>query len=125
MNTSTRITAALALALGLAASPSLAQTFDSDSATYNRDGTLKVWGAHIDPVGPRGGLIGGVGSVVGGVTGAVGGVVGGTVGAAGDIVTGTVAPRRLDAPARYGSADRLDRPVPDYGRGAGPAYTAY
>ncbi|WP_236960114.1 hypothetical protein [Methylobacterium durans] len=120
------ITTAIALALGLAASPSLAQTFDSSSASYNRDGTLNVWGAHIDPVGPRGGLIGGVGTVVGGVTGAVGGVVGGTVGAAGDIVTGSIAPRRLDVPARYGNAEDFDRPAPQYGRaGAGPAYTAY
>ncbi|WP_245516478.1 hypothetical protein [Methylobacterium segetis] len=116
--------AAAALALGLAASPSFAQTFNPDSASYNRDGTLNVWGAHIDPVGPRGGLIGGVGNVVGGVTGAVGGVVGGTVGAAGDIVTGSVAPRRVDTSARYGAADAFDRPA-QYGRNGTPAYTAY
>ncbi|GJD86954.1 hypothetical protein BHAOGJBA_0453 [Methylobacterium hispanicum] len=95
MTNRSTITAALALALGLAASPSFAQTFDPSSASYNRDGTLNVWGAHIDPVGARGGLLGGVGTVVGGVTGAVGGIVGGTVGAAGDVVTGSVAPRRV------------------------------
>ncbi len=103
MTNRSKITAALALALGLAASPSFAQSFDPNSASYNRDGTLNVWGAHIDPVGPRGGLVGGVvggvGNVVGGVTGAVGGVVGGTVGAAGDVVTGTLGPRR--APGAY------------------------
>jgi hypothetical protein len=110
MNNRSTITAALALALGLVAAPSLAQTFDPSSPSYNRDGTLNVWGAHIDPVGPRGGLVGGVGTVVGGVTGAVGGLVGGTVGAAGnvvtgtvgaadDVVTGTLAPRR--APGAY------------------------
>lgn len=99
MTNRSKITAALALALGLAASPSFAQTFDPNSASYNRDGTLNVWGAHIDPVGPRGGLLGGVGTIVGGTVGAVGGIVGGTVGAADDIVTGTVAPRR--APGAY------------------------
>lgn len=99
MTNRSTITAALALALGLAASPSFAQTFDPDSASYNRDGTLNVWGAHIDPVGPRGSLLGGVGNIVGGTVGAAGGIVGGTVGAAGDIVTGTVAPRR--APGAY------------------------
>ena len=129
--TITKIATAAALALGLAATPALAQQgFYSDSASYNRDGTLNVWGAHIDPVGPRGGLVGGVtgtvGNVVGGTLGAVGGVVGGTVGAAGDIVTGSVgaAPRGYtDYSARAGNAEQLDRPVPQYGRvSGGPAY---
>lgn len=102
MQTRTSILAGLALTLGLAASPALAQTFDPDSASYNRDGTLNVWGAHIDPVRPQGGLLGGVGTVVGGVTGAVGGVVGGTVGAADDIVTGSLGARRIDPATRYG-----------------------
>lgn len=90
MTNRTKITAALALALGLAASPSFAQGVPSDSASYNRDGTLNVWGAHIDPVRPRGGLLGGVGNVVGGVTDTAGSIVGGTLGAAGTIVGGTV-----------------------------------
>ncbi|KQQ31784.1 hypothetical protein ASF53_01190 [Methylobacterium sp. Leaf123] len=89
MTNRTKITAALALALGLAATPSLAQGVASDSAGYNRDGTLNVWGAHIDPVRERDGLLGGVGNVVGGVTGAAGNIVGGTLGAAGNIVGGT------------------------------------
>jgi hypothetical protein len=86
----TKITVALALALGLAATPSFAQGVASDSASYNRDGTLNVWGAHIDPVRERGGLLGGVGNVVGGTLGAAGNIVGGTLGAAGNIVGGTV-----------------------------------
>jgi hypothetical protein len=136
----TQITAAAALSLGLAATPSLAQTFDTDSASYNRDGTLNVWGAHIEP-NRQGGIIGGVGNIVGGTVGAagtivggtvnaagnvVGGVVGGTVGAADDIVTGSVAPRRggaVDYSARGGNAEQLDRTVPQYGRvSGGPAY---
>ncbi|ARO56153.1 protein of unknown function; putative exported protein [Methylorubrum extorquens] len=90
MNHRTKITAALALALGLAATPSLAQGIASDSASYNRDGTLNVWGAHIDPVRERGGLLGGVGNVVGGTLGAAGNIVGGTVDAAGNVVGGVV-----------------------------------
>lgn len=122
MQNHTKIAAGLALAMGLSASPTLAQTFP-DSASYNRDGTLNVWGAHIDPVGPRGGLLGRVGTVVGGVTGAVGGVVDGTVGAADDIVTGSIAPRRADAYTAYGDAGPYDRPASMYGRtGAGVAY---
>ena len=68
MTNRTKIATALAFAVGLAATPGLAQSLPSDSASYNRDGTLNVWGAHIDPAGVRGGLIGGVGNVVGGVT---------------------------------------------------------
>lgn len=90
MTNRSTITAALALALGLAATPSLAQNVPSDSASYNRDGTLNVWGAHIDPPRERGGLIGGVGNLVGGVAGAAGTVVGGTVNAAGNVVGGVV-----------------------------------
>ncbi|ACS40214.1 MULTISPECIES: hypothetical protein [Methylorubrum] len=86
----TKITVALALALGLAATPSFAQGVASDSASYNRDGTLNVWGAHIDPVRERGGLLGGVGNVVGGTLGAAGNIVGGTVDAAGNVVGGVV-----------------------------------
>lgn len=86
----TKITAALALTLGLAATPSFAQGVASDSASYNRDGTLNVWGAHIDPVRERGGLLGGVGNVVGGTLGAAGNIVGGTVDAAGNVVGGVV-----------------------------------
>jgi len=86
----TKITAALALALGLAATPSLAQGVASDSASYNRDGTLNVWGAHIDPVRERGGLLGGVGNVVGGTLGAAGNIVGGTVDATGNVVGSVV-----------------------------------
>ncbi|WP_232630346.1 hypothetical protein [Methylobacterium sp. Leaf118] len=139
MNVLTKITAAAALSLGLAATPSLAQGVYGDSASYNRDGTLNVWGAHIDPPGPRGGLIDGVGRVVGGTVGAagtivggtvgaagnvVGGVVGGTVGAADDIVTGSVGPRRgyTDYSARAGNAEQNNRLVPQYGRvSGGPA----
>lgn len=90
MTNRTKITTAVALALGLAATPSFAQGVPSDSASYNRDGTLNVWGAHIDPVRERGGLIGGVGNVVGGVTNTAGALVGGTVNAAGNVVGGTV-----------------------------------
>lgn len=130
MNVLTKITAAAALSFGLAATPSLAQGVYgyNDSASYNRDGTLNVWGAHIDPVRPGGGLLGGVGNVVGGVTGAAGnvvsGVVGGTVGAVDDIVTGTVGPRRgyTDYSARAGNAEQNNRVVPQYGRvSGGPA----
>lgn len=126
MNVLTKITAAAALSLGLAATPSLAQGVygDTDSASYNRDGTLNVWGAHIDPVRPGGGLIGGVGNVVGGAVGAAGTIVGGTVGAADDIVTGTLAPRRgyTDYSARAGNAEQPSRVVPQYGRvSGGPA----
>jgi len=99
-----KIAAGVVLALGVAATPSLAQTFDADSASYNRDGTLNVWGAHIEPQRSQGGLLGGVGTVVGGVTGAVGGVVGGTVGAADTIVTGSIAPRT----GRYGASGATD-----------------
>ncbi len=90
MNNRTKITAALALALGLAATPTLAQGISSDSASYNRDGTLNVWGAHINPPREQGGLLGGVGSVVGGTLGAAGTIVGGTVNAAGNVVGGTI-----------------------------------
>jgi hypothetical protein len=90
MTNRTKIATALAFAFGLAATPGLAQSLPSDSASYNRDGTLNVWGAHIDPAGVRGGLIGGVGNVVGGVTNTAGTLVGGTLGAAGDVVGGTV-----------------------------------
>ncbi|MFY9291363.1 MAG: hypothetical protein WAP03_11795, partial [Methylorubrum rhodinum] len=75
MKTFTKITAAVALSLGMAATPSLAQGV-YDSPSYNRDGTLNVWGAHIEPTRPGTGLLGGVGSVVGGVTGAAGTIVG-------------------------------------------------
>ncbi len=93
MKTLTKITAAAALSLGMAATPSLAQGVYGnayDSASYNRDGTLNVWGAHIDPVRERGGLLGGVGNVVGGTLGAAGNIVGGTVDAAGNVVGGVV-----------------------------------
>ncbi|KAB7784415.1 hypothetical protein [Methylorubrum populi] len=90
MTNRTKITVALAVALGLAATPTLAQGVPSDSASYNRDGTLNVWGAHIEPARERGGLLGGVGNVVGGVTNTAGTIVGGTLGAAGTIVGGTV-----------------------------------
>ncbi|GAA0248678.1 hypothetical protein LNAOJCKE_0207 [Methylorubrum aminovorans] len=90
MTNRTKITTAVALALGLATAPSFAQGVPSDSASYNRDGTLNVWGAHIDPVRERGGLIGGVGNVVGGVTNTAGALVGGTLDAAGTVVGGTV-----------------------------------
>lgn len=90
MTNRTKIATALAFAVGLAATPGLAQSLPSDSASYNRDGTLNVWGAHIDPAGVRGGLIGGIGNVVGGVTNTAGTLVGGTLGAAGDVVGGTV-----------------------------------
>lgn len=104
-----RKTVGLALAATLLASPVLAQTFDSNSASYNRDGTLNVWGAHIDPPRAQGGLLGGVGTVVGGV-------VGGTVGAADDIVTGSVGPRRGEARAYYGDeAGRRDGFAPRSG----------
>ncbi|HJE25550.1 MAG TPA: hypothetical protein K8W01_18030 [Methylorubrum populi] len=133
MTTSTKITAALALALGLAATPSLAQSVYSDSASYNRDGTLNVWGAHIDPARDRGGLIGGVGNVVGGVTGAAGTIVGGTLGAAGSIVGGTanaagavvggtvgaadeIVTGSVRRPAGYTAYEPVDRPVAGYGR---------
>ncbi|KQT47873.1 hypothetical protein ASG52_11465 [Methylobacterium sp. Leaf456] len=139
MKTFTKITAAVALSLGMAATPSLAQSVYGDSASYNRDGTLNVWGAHIEPTRPGTGLLGGVGSVVGGVTNAAGNIVTGTVGAAGnvvggvvggtvrateDIVTGSVNTRRdVDYSARGGNAEQLDRPVPQYGRvSGGPAY---
>lgn len=139
MNTLTKITAAAALSLGMAATPSLAQGV-YDSASYNRDGTLNVWGAHIEPTRPGTGLLGGVGSVVGGVTNAAGTIVGGTIGAAGnvvggvvggtvratdDIVTGSVGARSgryTDYSARAGNAEQVDRPVPQYGRvSGGPA----
>lgn len=90
MTNRTNITTAVALALGLATTPSYAQGIPSDSASYNRDGTLNVWGAHIDPVRERGGLIGGVSNVVGGVTNTAGALVGGTLDAAGTVVGGTV-----------------------------------
>lgn len=90
MTNRTKITTAVALALGLATTPSFAQGVPSDSASYNRDGTLNVWGAHIDPVRERGGLLGGVGNVVGGTLGAAGNIVGGTVDAAGNVVGGVV-----------------------------------
>lgn len=123
MKTSSKIVAGIALAIGFAASPSFAQNFNSDSASYNRDGTLNVWGAHINPPGSQGGLLGGVGNVVGGVTGAVGGVVGGTVGAADDIVTGTVAPRRGNRAARYEQDERNDDMMyQDRGSRRGTAY---
>lgn len=117
MKNSFKIAAGIALALGFAASPSLAQNFNSDSSSYNRDGTLNVWGAHIDPPRSQGGLLGGVGNVVGGVTGAVGGVVGGTVGAANDIVTGSVAPNRGDRAAHYGNDEQNDAMAYQDGRG--------
>lgn len=125
MTNRTKITVALALALGLAATPSLAQGVASDSAGYNRDGTLNVWGAHIDPVRERGGLLGGVGNVVGGVTGAAGNIVGGTLGAAGNIVGGTVdaadgiVTGSVRRPAGYSAYDAqpVDRAGP-YGRAA-------
>ncbi|WP_342151729.1 hypothetical protein [Methylorubrum sp. SB2] len=142
MKTLTKITAAAALSLGMAATPSLAQGVYGnayDSASYNRDGTLNVWGAHIEPTRPGTGLLGGVGSVVGGVTNAAGNIVTGTVGAAGnvvggvvggtvratdDIVTGSINPRRnVDYSARAGNAEQVDRTVPQYGRvSGGPAY---
>lgn len=140
----TKITAAAALSLGMAATPSLAQGVYGnayDSASYNRDGTLNVWGAHVEPTRPGTGLIGGVGSVVGGVTGVAGNIVGGTIGAAGnvvggvvggtvratdDIVTGSVGARPnryTDYSARAGNAEQVDRTVPQYGRvSGGPAY---
>ncbi|MEH3119488.1 MAG: hypothetical protein PGN25_18395 [Methylorubrum populi] len=102
MKNRTKITAALALALGLAATPSLAQSPASDSASYNRDGTLNVWGAHIDPAQGRGGLIGGV-------TGAAGNIVGGTVDAADDIVTGSV--RRPAGDTAYPASGSSGRPA--------------
>lgn len=128
MKTLTKITAAAALSLGLAATPSLAQGV-YDSASYNRDGTLNVWGAHIEPTRPGTGLLGSVGTIVGGTVGAagtiVGGVVGGTVGAADDIVTGSVGARRTgytDYSARAGNAEQPNRTVPQYGRvSGGPA----
>ena len=114
MTNRSKLTAALALALGLAATPSLAQSVYSDSASYNRDGTLNVWGAHIDPPRERGGLLGGVGNLVGGTVNAagtiVGGVVGGTAGAVDDVVTGSV--RRPGGYTAY-----QERPV-GYGRTA-------
>lgn len=65
MNTRLKIVA-LALGLGLTASPVLAQTYGglgydaTESSSYNRDGTLNVWGAHIDPQRGRStGLLGG------------------------------------------------------------------
>lgn len=123
MKNSSKIVAGIALAIGFAASPSFAQNFNSDSASYNRDGTLNVWGAHIDPPRSQGGLIGGVGNVLGGVTGAVGGVVGGTVGAADDIVTGSVGPRRGDRAARYGNVEQNDEmSYPDSRPVRGAAY---
>ena len=142
MKTLTKITAAAALSLGMAATPSLAQGVYGnvyDSPSYNRDGTLNVWGAHIEPTRPGTGLLGGVGSVVGGVTNAAGNIVTGTVGAAGnvvggvvggtvratdDIVTGSINPRRnVDYSARAGNAEQVDRTVPQYGRvSGGPAY---
>jgi hypothetical protein len=116
MKNQLKIAAGIALAVGFAASPSFAQNFDADSSSYNRDGTLNVWGAHIDPPRSQGGLLGGVGNVVGGV-------VGGTVGAADDIVTGSVAPRRGDRAGRYGIDDQNDTMVPQDGRGRrGVAY---
>lgn len=110
----TRKAAGLTLAVALLASPSLvspslAQTFDSSSASINRDGTLNVWGAHIDPPRARGGLLGGVGNVVGGV-------VGGTVGVADDIVTGSVGPRRGGAVAYDGDAGQSEGFVQQGGR---------
>lgn len=90
MTNRSKLTAALALALGLAATPSLAQSVYSDSASYNRDGTLNVWGAHIEPPRERGGLLGGVGNLVGGTVNAAGTIVGGTVNAAGNVVGGVV-----------------------------------
>ncbi len=148
MKTLTKITAAAALSLGMAATPSLAQsvyggTYGNvyDSPSYNRDGTLNVWGAHIEPTRPGTGLLGGVGSVVGGVTNAAGNIVTGTVGAAGnvvggvvggtvratdDIVTGSVnarPDRYTDYSARAGNAEQTNRTVPQYGRvSGGPAY---
>ncbi|WP_181017321.1 hypothetical protein [Methylobacterium sp. V23] len=123
MKTSSKIVAGIALAIGFAASPSFAQNFNSDSSSYNRDGTLNVWGAHIDPPRSQGGLLGGVGNVVGGVTGAVGGVVGGTVGAADDIVTGTIAPRRGDRSARYEQDEQNEEMMyQDRGSRRGAAY---
>ncbi|MBD8906892.1 hypothetical protein [Methylorubrum zatmanii] len=122
MTTSTKFTAALALALGLAATPSLAQSVYSDSASYNRDGTLNVWGAHIDPARDRGGLIGGVGNVVGGVTGAAGTIVGGTLGAAGAVVGGTVGAAdeivtgSVRRPGGYTAYEPVGRPAAGYGR---------
>ena len=146
MKTLTKITAAAALSLGMAATPSLAQSVYGgygnvyDSPSYNRDGTLNVWGAHIEPTRPGTGLLGGVGSVVGGVTGAagtivtgtvgaagnvVGGVVGGTVRATDDIVTGSVNARPgryTDYSVRAGNAEQVNRTVPQYGRvSGGPA----
>lgn len=111
MTNRTKITTALALALGLAATPSFAQGLPSDSASFNRDGTLNVWGAHIDPVRERGGLIGGVGNVVGGTLGAAGTIVGGTANAAGNVVGGTV-----------GAADDI---VTGSVRGPAAGYSAY
>ncbi|GLS44339.1 hypothetical protein [Methylobacterium brachythecii] len=102
--------AAAAVTLGLAAAPASAQVlgsgygdqgsaagYDGRAPGYNDDGTLNVFGAHIDPPGARGGLVGGVGNVVGGVTNGVGsvvgGVVGGVTGAADDVVTGSTGGR--------------------------------
>lgn len=116
MKNAIKIVTGVAFALGIAATPSLAQTFDSNSASYNRDGTLNVWGAHIEPQRRQGGLLGGVGTVVGGVTGAAAGVVGGTVGAADDIVTGSIAPR-VGRDSAYGVTDSLG-----YRSGRGVAY---
>ena len=123
MKNSSKIVAGIALAIGFAASPSIAQNFNPDSASYNRDGTLNVWGAHIDPLRSQGGLLGGVGNGGGGVTGVVGGVVGSTVGAADDIVTGTVAPRRGDRAGRYSNIDRNGEAA--YQDGFAPRGAAY
>lgn len=110
MKTAFKIAAGIALATGFAASPSVAQNFNSDSSSYNRDGTLNVWGAHIDPPRSQGGLLGGVGNVVGGV-------VGRTAGVADDIVTGSVAPRRGDRAGRYGAYEHNDEMAYQDGRG--------
>lgn len=111
------VIAATAMSLGLAAAPVSAQVLGYDRGVgddarplgYHDDGTLNVFGAHIEPRGGRsGGLIGGVGNAVGGVVGgvgsAVGGVVGGVTGAADDVVTGSIGDRGVG------------RPISGYGR---------
>lgn len=128
------VIAATAVSLGLAAAPVSAQVLGYDRGVgadrgidyegrplgYHDDGTLNVFGAHIEPRGGRsGGLIGGVGNAVGGVVGgvgsAVGGVVGGAVGVADDVITGSIGERGVGR-ARLGAAGDYDRPVSGYGR---------
>lgn len=114
--------AAAALSLGLASAPVFAQTYGYDRGAsdlgangYHEDGTLNVFGAHIDPPGSRRGNRG-------------------FSNRGDDLTTGSIAPRGTGGydqdegygegdSAQGGNAQQQTRPVPQYGQtSGGPGY---